>query len=249
MISMLDKELDQKILFSQFEEHHQNNSYLCFKLNEDDEIERLKQLNKSSDLSKCTQIDLYNVPQSSKPVVNFLERDLPQWLNSFSFNLEGKDIHIDKYVHSLFKRMTKINEGFSINFWEFDTATLKIFLDKGNSMLSNLKLLDLSYCQGLSIKTIATKIDVFKNLSSLIMHHWNIQSDETKYFKELFEKAQNIVYWDLRYNQIKLELFITYVCIVPELYYLFVKGNVIEGDYMYLLRKYEFTGLIDPWVP
>lgn len=105
----------------------------------------MKEFYKSADYHKCTKIDLYNVPQSSKPVINFLENDIPEQCNSFSFNLspnlEGKEIKINKYIHSFFKRMMNVDQSLCINFCEFDPESITMFVEQGFTLLSNIRLL------------------------------------------------------------------------------------------------------------
>lgn len=67
---------------------------------------------------------------------------------------------------------------------------------------------------------------------------------------KLFNKIQKCIYLDLRYN--KLDVKTVVQCIVyylPELNYLFLKGNLESEPYVELLRNQEFTGLVDPWEP
>lgn len=89
----------------------------------------------------------------------------------------------------------------------------------------------------------------YKNLSSLILHNCGIKNIETVHFKELFEKSPKLVYLDVRHNEINVEMFIKYIYLLPELYYLFMSNNSTNNEYISLLRKYEYTGLIDPWIP
>ena len=167
--------LDNDINHAQGAETAQNGQTetysICFKLNEDDEIERLKQFYNTNMCDYYTKIDLYNVPQSSKPVIKFLEDGMSLPLDSFSFNLEGKDIKIEKYILNLMKRIVSVRDSLSINHCDFDFNSLTTFIDSSSSTFCKLKLLDLSFCDGIPLEMLASKTMVYKNLSSLILHH------------------------------------------------------------------------------
>jgi hypothetical protein len=143
-LNILDSEINQTKSEQEAGNGHELTYYVSFKLNEDDEIERLKQFYNTTEYIKCTKIDLYNVPQCSKPVLKFLEDCKPTKISCFSFNLEGKDIKIDKYIHSLMKRIVGVKDSLSINHCDFDFNSLNSFIEQGFPLFSTLKLLDLS---------------------------------------------------------------------------------------------------------
>ena len=103
--------------------------------------------------------------------MNFLELMLPSQLETFCFNLDGKDINIDKYLKQLFTRIESVSISISINHCIFDEASMKFMMETGMNSLKHLKLLDLSYCKGISIELMAEGMPHFKNLTALVMHH------------------------------------------------------------------------------
>ena len=65
---------------------------------------------------------------------------------------------------------------------------MSYLMQEGISLLSHLQLLDLSYCQGISIELLTEGMPIFKNLKSLIMHHCGFEKKESIYFISLFYK-------------------------------------------------------------
>ena len=224
--------------------------HAVFKLREENEIERLKAIENDDKYLNYSRIDLYNVPLNSKPVMNFLEFSLPNQLETFCFNLEGKDINIDKYLKQLFARIESVSMSISINHCIFDEASMKFMMETGMSSLKHLKLLDLSYWKGINVELLADGMPYYKNLTTLVMHHCGLNKEDSKSMSSLFDKIENCIYLDLRYNKLDFEIVVNFLNKLPDLNYLFIKRNSErEHYYVELLRNNEYRGLVDPWDP
>lgn len=246
--SQLQK-LENEIVETQSTDNHHKNGqnvfHLIFKLNDDNDIERFK----SADFTNWSRIDLYNIPLNSKAVLNFWENNFPDQLDTFCFNLNGKDIDIEKYIKALFKNLSCVKVSFSLNHCLFKESSMTYLMQDGANLLSHLQLLDLSYCQGISIELLAEGMPIFKHLKSLVMHHCGFEKEESIYFISLFYKIPFWIYLDLRFNNLDLETIAKNLILLPELNYLFVKRNEDSDLYIENLRNYGYTGLVDPWEP